>query len=176
MPFGGDRAMLRDRKFADSSVEGNGFEISVPRCLASPTAWAPSFRWVSSGSLSRRNSSSVCRGRRPLGCFRRAGRRWAPTRPKPRNRCLSGTELKFRIHFPPARSPQNFRFLSDCGYRESERDRWPLSGSAHQFPLDRNRVTEEVQYRAVGVNSRGQFFVASWEFRSTQVNPNAHGI
>src|SRR5215472_15849025 len=29
-PFGGGRAMLRDRKFADSSLEGSGFEPSVP--------------------------------------------------------------------------------------------------------------------------------------------------
>src|SRR5215510_2878760 len=28
------RPPLRDRKFADSSLEGNGFEISVPRCRA----------------------------------------------------------------------------------------------------------------------------------------------
>ena len=47
---------------------------------------------------------SVCRGRRPLGWFRRADCRSAPTRPKPRNRCLSGAELKFRIHSPPAQS------------------------------------------------------------------------
>jgi hypothetical protein len=59
---------------------------------------------------------------------------------------------------------------------EIERDRWSLSDSAHQFSLDRNRVTEEVKYRAVGVNSRSQFFVASWGFRPIQVNPNAHGI
>ena len=51
-----------------------------------------------------------------------------------------------------------------------------MSDSADQFSLDRNRVTEEVKYRAVGVNSRSQFFVASWGFRPAQGNPNAHGI
>jgi hypothetical protein len=69
-----------------------------------PTAWAPSFRRVSGGSLSRRNSFIGLPSRRPLGRFRRADYRSAPTRPKPRNRCLSGAELDFRIHFPPAES------------------------------------------------------------------------
>jgi hypothetical protein len=37
-----------------------------------PTAWAPSFRRVSGGSLSRRNSFNGLPSRRPLGRFRRA--------------------------------------------------------------------------------------------------------
>ena len=35
------------------------------------------------------------------------------------------------------------------------RDDWSPSRSANQFPLDRDRITEEVEYRAVGVNRCG---------------------
>ena len=52
----------------------------------------------------------------------------------------------------------------------------PSSGSAHQFPLYRNWITEEVKYRAVGVNCCSQFFVASRGFRPTEVDPDANGI
>jgi hypothetical protein len=76
-----------------------------------PTAWAPSFRRVSGGSLSRRNSFIGLPSRRPLGRFRRADYRSAPTRPKPRNRCLSGAELKFRIHSPPPTSLLRTQYL-----------------------------------------------------------------
>jgi len=74
------------------------------------SAAEPEVRIHLSPALSLR-TISVCRGRRPLGWFRRADCRSAPTRPKPRNRCLSGAELKFRIHSPPADSPSLARFL-----------------------------------------------------------------
>ena len=48
-----------------------------------------------------------------------------------------------------------------------EWDRTSASGSAYQFPVDRNWVPEEVKDRAVSVNCCGQFFVSSWGFRST---------
>ena len=69
-----------------------------------PTAWAPSFRRMSGGSWSRRNSSIGLPRPTTARVIPPPGHRSAPTRSKPRKR-LSGAELKFRIHSPPAESP-----------------------------------------------------------------------
>src|SRR6516165_6732432 len=39
----GCSSFRREPKFADSSLERDGFENSVPRCAATASAWAPSF-------------------------------------------------------------------------------------------------------------------------------------
>ena len=51
-----DRLAVRDRKLADSSVEGNGFEPSVPRCPAH-----------SAGAIIRRRVGSSSRRNRYIG-------------------------------------------------------------------------------------------------------------
>ena len=88
----------------DCPLEGNGFELSVPRWLATAGAF---FSAVSDGSSSR---NSLCQFAEVDDCSddTTAGRS-APTRTAPRNRCLSRAELKVRIHFPPAESLQTFR-------------------------------------------------------------------
>src|SRR6516164_8295584 len=85
---------------SDSPLEGNGFELSVPRCPAD-----------SAGAFIRRRVGSSIRRNRSIG-FAEADNcpddTAAPTvdRPqtqtKPRHRYLSRAELKVRIHSPPA--------------------------------------------------------------------------
>src|SRR6516162_613586 len=91
-----------------------GFELPVPRCArpadsavlaVSPDSVVTSSSW--NGPL----HSIGCQGRQLLGCHRRAYGRSAPSRTKPENCCLSGAELKVRIHFPPAGSPSLAGFL-----------------------------------------------------------------
>ena len=96
---------LRNQKFADSPVEGDGFELPVPRCArpadSAVLAVSPD-SVVSSSSWNGPLHSIGCQGRQLLGCHRRAYGRSAPSRTKPENCCLSGAELKVRIHLPPA--------------------------------------------------------------------------
>src|SRR6516165_6549970 len=91
-----------------------GFELPVPRCArpadsallaASPDSVVSSSSW--NGPL----HSIGCQGRQLLGCHRRAYGRLTPFRTKPENCCLSGAELKVRIHLPPAASRTNFELI-----------------------------------------------------------------
>src|SRR6516165_3607637 len=88
-----------------------GFELPVPRCArpadSAVLAVSPD-SVVSSSSWNGPLHSIGCQGRQLLGCHRRAYGRSAPSRTKPENCCLSGAELKVRIHLPPAESLQTF--------------------------------------------------------------------
>src|SRR6516164_8658315 len=96
-----------NRWFADSPLEGDGLELPVPRCArpadSAVLAVSPD-SVVSSSSWNGPLHSIGCQGRQLLGCHRRAYGRSAPSRTKPENCCLSGAELKVRIHLPPADS------------------------------------------------------------------------
>jgi hypothetical protein len=103
---------LRDRKFVDSSVEGSGFELPVPRCalIATPMRSATSHnlfkpcpspaRWRGSKRRRRRAEPSCGAVKRP---------------PMPRN-ARNGAEIrgfcaavpKVRIHLPPPESLRTF--------------------------------------------------------------------
>ena len=97
-----------------SPLEGDGFELPVPRCArpadSAVLAVSPD-SVVSSSSWNGPLHSIGCQGRQLLGCHRRAYGRSAPSRTKPENCCLSGAELKVRIHLPPADSPSLAGFL-----------------------------------------------------------------
>ena len=70
-----------------------GFELPVPRCArpadSAVLAVSPD-SVVSSSSWNGPLHSIGCQGRQPLGCYRRAYGRSAPSRTKPENCCLSG--------------------------------------------------------------------------------------
>src|SRR5215472_15420209 len=98
------RPPLRDRKFADSSLEGNGFEISVPRRIGSGFEAS-----VGLGPTDGRRGGStraVVGLGKPMSCFGDSRSRHSPTEMKaPTLLAMQGiAELKFRIHSPPVRS------------------------------------------------------------------------
>jgi hypothetical protein len=112
-PIGCDRTtrrLERNRKFVDSPLEGNGFELSVPRCPADSVG---AFIRRRVGSSSRRNCSigfaeaDHCSDDTAAPTVDRP-----QTRTKSRNRYLSRAELKVPIHSPPAKSQQQTRFRS----------------------------------------------------------------
>jgi len=127
----------------DSPLEGNGFEILVPRCLATANS-VGAFISASGCSVSRRNSS--------IGLARPTTARVIPPRrlsigpnrrPKPQNRCLSGAELKFRIHFPPPESPLQTR-SGDCWKRPAGPPTASRGRSTRQPIMD---AIEQIRFR-----------------------------
>jgi hypothetical protein len=94
------------RFVADSLLEGMDSKFQFRGASPPPTAWASFISAMSGGSLSYRSSSIGF-----AGADNRSDDSAAPTigrprpDPAPRNRCLTGAELTFRIHSAPAVSP-----------------------------------------------------------------------
>jgi hypothetical protein len=88
----------------DSPLEGNGFELSVPRYLATADSVTPSFGDERRLPRGRRYSSIGLLRPTSARMIHRAVCRSAPTRAKPRKRWLSRAELKVRIQSPPPTS------------------------------------------------------------------------
>ena len=122
------------REFApDSPLEENGFEISVPRCLATANSVGV---FISSGQW------RLLEPPKQLYRFAEADDRSgdSPRRlsidPNPTEaskRCVSGAELKFRIHSPPPASPvRTSPPRAPVSFRPAATPEEPIAGSGER--------------------------------------------